>query len=75
MGKQYSSLSIEERTQLGLLKTQGLSYLAMALQLGRSASTITREFGRHGCIDKDYLAGVAHRQSRARSAASLRHIH
>jgi len=70
MGKQYSSLSIEERTQLGLLKTHGLSYRAMALQLGRSASTITREFGRHGCVDKGYRAATAQRQSQDRRASA-----
>ena len=70
MGKQYSSLSIEERTQLGLLKVQGLSYRAMDGKLGRSTSTITREFARHGCAQKGYRAAHAHSQSRGRRAVA-----
>ena len=70
MGKQYSSLSIEERTQLGVLKTEGLSCRAMAKQLGRAVSTITREMSRHGCVKKGYRAGAAHRQSRQRRAVA-----
>jgi IS30 family transposase len=70
MGQRYSSLSIEERTQLGLLKIEGLSCRAMAKQLGRSVSTITREFARHGCVEKGYRAGIAHQQSRHRRAVA-----
>jgi IS30 family transposase len=47
MGHQYSSLSIEERTQLGLLLERGLSQQQMAVQLGRSAAAINRELARH----------------------------
>ncbi len=68
MGKQYSSLSIEERALLGLLKAGGLSCRAMAKQLGRTASTITREFGRHACVEKGYRAAAAHKQSKQRRA-------
>jgi IS30 family transposase len=42
MGEEYSSLSLEERTQLGLLASQKLSQRQIAVQLGRSASTISR---------------------------------
>jgi IS30 family transposase len=70
MGQQYSSLSIDERTQLGLLKEQGLSARAMARQMGRSPSTITREFARHGCVQKGYRAAHAQSQSRGRRASA-----
>ena len=70
MGKQYSGLSIEERTQLGLLKAEGWSCQAMAKQLGRAVSTITREFGRHGCVERGYRAAAAHKQSKERRAVA-----
>jgi transposase, IS30 family len=63
MGRQYSSLSIEERTQLGLLVQQRLSQRQMAAQLGRSASTISRELARHRRAGGAYVAAVAQRQA------------
>jgi IS30 family transposase len=42
----------------------------MARQLGRSPSTITREFARHCDVEKGYRAAYAHSQSRASRAAS-----
>jgi IS30 family transposase len=63
MGQQYSSLSIEERTQLGLLAQQGLSQRQMAAQLGRSAATICRELARHRHPTRGYLAAAAQRQA------------
>ena len=48
MGQEYSSLNIEERTQLGLLVSQKLSQRQIAAQLGRSASTISRELACNG---------------------------
>jgi IS30 family transposase len=35
MGQEYSSLSMEERTQLGLLASQKLTQRQIAVQLGR----------------------------------------
>ena len=40
MGQEYSSLSMEERTQLGLLVSQKLSQRQIATQLGRSAREV-----------------------------------
>jgi IS30 family transposase len=48
MGQEYSSLNIEERTQLGLLVSQKLSQREIAAQMGRSTSTISRELARNG---------------------------
>ena len=42
MGQEYSSLSMEERVQLGLLASQKLSQRQIAAQLGRSPATIVR---------------------------------
>jgi transposase, IS30 family len=70
MGQHYSSLSIDERTQLSLLRDRKLTYAEMARQLGRSTSTITREFARHGDVEKGYRAAVAQGQSRARRATA-----
>ena len=42
MGQEYSSLSMEERVQLGLLASQKLSQRQIAAQLGRSPATISR---------------------------------
>ncbi len=68
MGQHYSSLSIDERTQLGILREQKMSCSAMARQLGRSTSTITRELARHSEPKKGYRAASAHSQSQARRA-------
>lgn len=64
MGQRYSALSIEERTQLGLLMQGGLTQCAMASQLGRSASTISREIKRHRSLKGGYLAASAHQQAK-----------
>jgi IS30 family transposase len=63
MGQQYSSLSIEERTQLGLLVQQRLTQRDMAAQLGRSASTISRELARNRQTGLGYVAALAQRQA------------
>lgn len=68
MGKKYSSLSMEERSQLVWLKARNLSCRAMAEQMGRSPSTITREFARHACPTNGYLGAQAHSQARSRRA-------
>lgn len=63
MGQQYSSLSIEERTQLGLLRAQGLSQRRIADQLGRSTSTICRELARNRLPRLGYVAAAAQRRA------------
>ena len=66
MGRQYSNLNIEERTQIGLLKSQGLSQRSIAAQLGRSAATISRELHRNGQVKRGYIAAGAQRKAGAR---------
>jgi len=63
MGQEYSSLSLEERTQLGLLVTQKLTQRQIAVQLGRSASTISRELARNRHPQRGYLAATAQQQA------------
>ncbi|WP_293995358.1 helix-turn-helix domain-containing protein [Sphaerotilus sp.] len=46
MGQEYSSLSMEERTQLVLLQAQKLSQREIARQMECSASTISRGLAR-----------------------------
>jgi transposase, IS30 family len=48
MGQSYSHLRAEERAAIMLGKARGESARAIALVLGRSASTITRELARNG---------------------------
>ena len=69
MGQQYSHLSLEERAQLSLLLSQGLKQREIAAQLGRSASSISRELVRNRTAPRHYLAAAAHRQ------AGLRRVH
>ena len=70
----YSSLTIEERTQASLLATQGLSRSAIARQLGRSASTICREFKRNAGLDGPYRAARAQALAMQRRASARAHV-
>src|ERR1700749_1624378 len=47
-GKKFSQLSEGERIKIEVLLQQGLSLNAIGYQLGRSASTISREVKRNG---------------------------
>ena len=53
-------LSFAEREQLGLARVSGLSMRAIAAQLGRSPSTISRELRRNREPAGGYLASSAH---------------
>lgn len=48
MGDDYGQFSLAERIEIGRLQAGGLSQRAIALQIGRSASTISRELRRNG---------------------------
>lgn len=48
MSENYSRLSMAEREEISLQLAMGESYRAIARQLGRSPSTISREFSRNG---------------------------
>jgi len=59
-GLQGRCLSFAEREQLGLLRAVGMSMRAIATQLGRSPSTISRELRRNTEVGGGYLASSAH---------------
>jgi IS30 family transposase len=50
MGKNYSQLSIEERTMIQTQLEMGIKPAAIALGLNRSASTLSREHSRNGWV-------------------------
>ena len=50
-------LRLEERERLAALKGEGLSLRAMARQLGRAASTISRELRRNALPKRSHAAG------------------
>jgi transposase, IS30 family len=66
MGNQYSALSIEERAQIQWLHEQDVSCWAIAQQLGRSTSTVTRELERNGGARGAYVAHAAQSRSAER---------
>jgi IS30 family transposase len=51
MSKHYKHLSKDERDRLAILKGQDLSIRAIAAELGRSPSTISRELRRNAATD------------------------
>jgi len=53
-------LTFTEREQIGLARAAGGSVRAIAAQLGRSPSTISRELRRNGAAGGGYLASSAH---------------
>jgi transposase, IS30 family len=66
----YTSLTLEERTQAGFLAEQGFSRRAIANQLGRSASTVCREFSRNASFGGPYRAARSHALAAQRRVTS-----
>ncbi len=66
----YTSLTLDERTQLSLLAEQGFSRRAIAAQMGRSTSTICREFARNATLGGPYRAARAQAMATQRRATS-----
>jgi IS30 family transposase len=70
MGRRYEQLSLRERVRIELWRSQGRSLRWIGGQLGRSASTISRELGRnsrptrhwHGPYDGERAHGLALRR-------------
>ena len=78
MPKTYRHLSWPERSCIMLRLKGGFSFRAIARELNRSPSTITREIERHrsmlGCADLSYEAGRAgHRANLARFTRRRKH--
>ncbi|MBY6264294.1 IS30 family transposase [Azospirillum sp. 412522] len=57
MGKHYNQLSLCERIKIELLREQGLSLRGIGEQLGRSASTISRELRRNAQATNQWQGG------------------
>jgi IS30 family transposase len=73
MGKQYSHLSSEERAVIQIEHGNGSSLRAIALRLGRSVATVSRELGRNRQVDAmRYEATAAARAYRARRLRCVR---
>jgi len=75
MKHQYKHLGIEERDQLSVLHSQGLSLRAIALRLGRDVSTLSRELNRNAppIHAGYYLAHKADGRASARRKAASHH--
>ena len=57
MGHSYSQLSLRERCEIGLLRRDSLTMRAVALRIGRPASTVSRELARNGKPTKQWPGG------------------
>jgi IS30 family transposase len=66
MGKKYEQLKPEERATVMLMRQEGSSLRAVARQLQRSPSSISRELARHRVEGQCYDATVAGQRARAR---------
>ena len=80
MGKQYSQLNVYEREEISIQLSEGNSLRRIALSMGRSPSTISREIGRNAVSPRKYRALLAQtrahlcsiRPRRLRKLSSLR---
>ena len=79
MGKNYSPLSIEERTMIQTPLEMGMKPAAIALGLNRSASTLSRELNRNGWVGAKARCAPGRRAiaggSRAAAAQERAHTH
>jgi IS30 family transposase len=68
MSRKYNHLSKEERDQIAILKGQGKSVRAIAAEIGRDPSTISRELrrNRYPSPERDYLPHSAQLQAEYR---------
>ena len=72
---QYRQITSEERYAIAALRRQGLSVRAIARDLGRAPSTISREVVRNRRADGGYRAFTACEHTRARRRRSRRNSH
>ena len=62
----YTHFTTEEREKSRVWKVQGLSIRAIARELGRSPSSVSREFRRNCYANGDYAAHYAEKRYRKR---------
>jgi IS30 family transposase len=72
---QYHQITSGERYAIAALRRQGLSVRAIARDLGRSPSTVSREVARNVRTDGGYRAFTACERTRARRRRSRRNTH
>lgn len=72
---QYHQITSEERYAIAALRRQGLSVRAIARDLGRAPSTISREVARNRRADGGYRAFTACEHTSARRRRSRRNTH
>jgi IS30 family transposase len=73
MKKHYTQLKPEERATLMLMRREGASLRAVARELQRSPSSMSREVARHRDPDGVYTASVAGERARVRALQHRRH--
>lgn len=67
----YTHFTTEEREKSRVLKAQGLSIRAIARELGRAPSSVSREFRRNCYANGDYAAYHADRLYRKRRKTAV----
>lgn len=67
--KKYVHLSLVEREILFGFKKEGLSFRAIAIRLGRSHSTVTREWKRYTRYGREYLPIKSHTKAKMLESA------
>jgi IS30 family transposase len=72
---QYHQITSGERYAIAALRRQGLPVRAIARDLGRAPSTISREVARNRRADGGYRAFTACERTRARRRRSRRNTH
>lgn len=70
MAKEYTQISQLERDQISLLRSQGFTFSEIGSKLGRSGSSISREYRRNRDKGQAYLPSVAHEKAKARNVAA-----
>ncbi|MDH5668759.1 MAG: IS30 family transposase, partial [Nitrospira sp.] len=70
--RRYTHLSAEERETISLGLSQGLSLRMLARMVGRSPSTLSREYARNTLHGRPYRACTAHAQAATRACRPRR---
>lgn len=71
MGQRYSQLGQKERDKIALYRARGWSFAAIGQKLGRSGSTISREYNRHLSEEGEYLPSEAQGRAKHAKVASV----
>ena len=63
MGQNYNQLNQKERDQIAIYRSKGVSFASIGKLLGRSGSSISREYSRNVNTEGEYLSSEAQNQS------------